>query len=490
MPQPLNRIAKSLTIRLSFWVVSIVAAFFVATLTVMFHFSQQAVREEALAKASETLDGAVKRIDNELHKVEVVAAGFHWSVEHHLDSPDAIRKYGRQIVENNPLVMGCAVGLEPYFYGSQVKEFFTYAYRNDDGSGEHKEPKEILQINQDLRGSYLDQDWYQIAKELDAPCWVKPREVEGIVAVATYCMPLRDAGGRLVGIMAVGISLDSFSKTILETKPFPNSYCVMIGRKGTYIVHPDTSKLHRRTVYDMPELQKSGQLTGLVQSVMAGESGYRSLKLNGQESYVFYEPFRNKGWVASIVCPKSDVLGTNLRLQKAVVAISVVGVLALLFFSMFVITKSLSPLKLLAEKVRRLSEGHYDEPIPESTRHDEIGSLQNSFQAMQRSIAHYVGDISQINSMLNDSNEALHAAYEQAQEADHVKNAFIGNMTDQMMKPVDIIGEIVDDVNQRLGQIDQPAMDLLAERLCQQTVIVTNLLDSMLEVSQRKGGSR
>ncbi len=117
-PEPLKRMTKSLTLNLSFWVVSIVALLFVATLTVMFHFSLQAVKEEALAKASETLDGTVKRIDNELHKVEVASVGFHWSVEHHLDSPEAIRKYCRQIVENNPLVMGCAIGLEPYFYGS------------------------------------------------------------------------------------------------------------------------------------------------------------------------------------------------------------------------------------------------------------------------------------------------------------------------------------------------------------------------------------
>ena len=187
-PEPLKRMTKSLTLSLSFWVVSIVALLFLATLTVMFHFSLQAVKEEALAKASETLDGTVKRIDNELHKVEVASVGFHWSVEHHLDSPEAIRKYCRQIVENNPLVMGCAIGLEPYFYGSQEKEFFTYAYRNDNGSGMQSEKQTVFQIDQHLNGSYMEQDWYQITKEQDAPCWIKSHKVEGIVAVGTYTM--------------------------------------------------------------------------------------------------------------------------------------------------------------------------------------------------------------------------------------------------------------------------------------------------------------
>ena len=489
-PEPLKRMTKSLTLSLSFWVVSIVALLFLATLTVMFHFSLQAVKEEALAKASETLDGTVKRIDNELHKVEVASVGFHWSVEHHLDSPEAIRKYCRQIVENNPLVMGCAIGLEPYFYGSQEKEFFTYAYRNDNGSGMQSEKQTVFQIDQHINGSYMEQDWYQITKEQDAPCWIKSHKVEGIVAVGTYCLPLHDAKGRLVGIMAAGISLDNFSQTILETKPFPNSYCAMIGRKGTYIVHPDTTKLHRLTVYDLPGAKSDDRLTDLFRSMMAGESGYKSVTLNGQESYVFYMPFHSKGWIAAIVCPKSDVLGASERLQKAVAAITVAGVLGLLLFCMFVITKSLAPLKLLAEKVRRLSEGHYDEPIPDSTRGDEIGSLQNSFQAMQQSIARYVGDISQMNNVLKESNEALHAAYEQAQEADHVKNAFIGSMTDQMVRPVEMIEEMVGDVDRNFKQIDGQEMNLLVERLHQQTTIVTSLLDSMLEVSQRKGGRK
>ena len=145
---------------------------------------------------------------------------------------------------------------------------------------------------------------------------------------------------------------------------------------------------------------------------------------------------------------------------------------------------------MLAEKVRRLSEGHYDEPIPDSTRGDEIGSLQNSFQTMQQSIARYVGDISQMNNVLKESNEALHAAYEQAQEADHVKNAFIGSMTDQMVRPVEMIEEMVGDVDRNFKKIGGQEMNLLVERLHQQTTIVTSLLDSMLEVSQRKGGRK
>ena len=63
-------------------------------------------------------------------------------------------------------------------------------------------------------------------------------------------------------------------------------------------------------------------------------------------------------------------------------------------------------------------------------------------------------------------------------------------MTDQMVKPVEMIEEMVGDVDRNFKQIDGQEMNLLVERLHQQTTIVTSLLDSMLEVSQRKGGRK
>jgi len=49
---------------------------------------------------------------------------------------------------------------------------------------------------------------------------------------------------------------------------------------------------------------------------------------------------------------------------------------------------------------------------------------------------------------------------------------------------------MVGDVDRNFKQIDGQEMNLLVERLHQQTTIVTSLLDSMLEVSQRKGGRK
>ena len=39
-----------------------------------------------------------------------------------------------------------------------------------------------------------------------------------------------------------------------------------------------------------------------------------------------------------------------------------------------------------------MAEGHYDTPIEETRRQDVIGSLQNSFASMQRSVVDHLAE--------------------------------------------------------------------------------------------------
>ena len=70
MPRLISYFQKSLSARLSFWVIAIVAALFVAALVIMSHYARQAVKEEAIARSEQALQTAALNIDNILHKTE------------------------------------------------------------------------------------------------------------------------------------------------------------------------------------------------------------------------------------------------------------------------------------------------------------------------------------------------------------------------------------------------------------------------------------
>lgn len=485
MPKPLK---ETISVRFTVWVVSFVAILFVAALTIMFLFSRQTVCAEALAKASLILENTVQNIDYFLRKVEVATTCMHRNVESHLDDIPTLEVYCRQLLKDNPAVVGCRVSMVPYFYPEKGKEFMIYVYRSAKETGSLSSDSTILQSHQYGKSPYLIQNWYVLTVGQDSPCWIKPTENNAYgQKLASYCIPLH-RNGKVVGVFSVDILLDMLSSTILNTKPFPHSYCSVIGRRGTYIIHPDTVKLHQRTVYDLLENSHDPRMSELIQAIMVGESGHKSVEIDGREGYVFYKPFRHKGWVASVVCPKSDVLANNIRLQTSALLIVIVGLIFLMVFCLLFLRRILGPLNMLAKTARRLAEGHYEESVPLTARQDEIGSMQNSFHAMQHSIVHYLDDIKQMNDVLKESNEALAVANEQAQEAERVMNAFIVNMTDQMTQPIEIIEKMVTDLRQNNGQMGQESISEMTDELQKHTSEVTDLLDRMLEVSQRKGG--
>ncbi len=484
MLKVVKRLTDTVWVRLSVWVVLFVAVIIGVTLSALFHFSRKAIEEEAIGKATQTLNATVMRIDNALHKVEIAARSMHWNVEHHLESPAALQDFATQILQSYPSIAGCAIAMDPDYYPQKGGELMVYAYR------EVKDGRSNIVIHDSYgQTSYLQQNWYLLTSTLNHPIWIKPDQAQGYdMHLAAYCQPIHNEEGQVVGVMGVGILLDNFSKAILETKPFPNSYCTMIGRKGTYIIHPDTAKLHNHTVYDLLTEHHSPHLESTLKSLMAGKTGYEQLEVDGKDYYVFYRPFYNRGWVAAIVCPKSDIVGAGIRLQNMTILLAAFGIFFLLIVCLWLISKALEPLGLLNKSAKQLAEGNYDTPIPPTDRPDEIGSLQNSFVSMQTSIAQHMENIKTVNEALKESNAALFKANEQAQEAERVKMAFIRNMSDQMMPPVEAIEDIVNEICSDT-QVSPQHRSELAAQLEKHTERITHMLDILLEVAQKKGGS-
>ena len=386
--------------------------------------------------------------------------------------------------------MGCAIALDSAFFH---REFIIYTYRKDskDISGRtSKQGSEILESDHYDETSYLEQTWYTIPRESGEASWVRPYEQgEYSEKPATYSLPVHDDEGKVVGILGLDISLSWLSDFINSTKPYPNSYCSIIGRQGGYIVHPDTAKMNRRTVFELINGPKRDtKMEILLESMMAGQSGYKEVDYNDVSSYVFYKPFRHKGWIATIVCPESEIMDGTNRLLRSTLMIAIIGLLALLLFCILFIHRQINPLSLLAETARRLSEGHYDDFVPDTRRVDEIGSLQKSFKVMQQSIASRIDDIQQMNSQLEESNAALLKASEQAQQAERAMYSFLHNLSDQMLQPVINIKDIVSEAHKELYHLDHQEANELAKKIHTETDIVTELLDRLLVVAGKEGG--
>lgn len=491
-------ISKTFSVRLSLMVLVVVAVLMAVSLYIMFYYSRKAIREEAIQHAEQTLDGTIQRIDNVLLSVEQSAGNMYWNLYSQLRKPEKMREYSRKLVETNPYILGCAFAFEPYYYKDRAY-FMIYAHRTSSG-GLAMSDSPIIQAETFGNKPYNEQIWYEEPMKTGRAHWINPMKNEDAEGepIITFSLPFYNSEGKRVGVMGVDVSLDLLSKIVLASKPSPNSYCAMLGSDGSYIVHPDSTKLYHHTIFSQAKPDDDPSLLEAGKAMIAGEKGYRSFSEDGVGYYVFYKPFKLSSvpgrsmedieWSVGIVYPEEDIFGDYNRLLYYALLIAVLG-LCLVYVLCWVYThRQLLPLQMLTESVQRIAKGNFSEPIPDSRQQDEIGRLQDNFQQMQQSLGQHISELNQMTSTLEQRSENLRQAYQQAKEDDRMKVAFLHNMTNQMLVPANVIEQDVKALFDESQQKSAKMVSRLVQDIEYQGQNITELLNSMLKVSGEDKG--
>ena len=184
----------------------------------------------------------------------------------------------------------------------------------------------------------------------------------------------------------------------------------MIGRGGTYFVHPDTTKITRQTIFTQTMETPDTAMVALGRAMQRGEEGMKHMIIGGEDCYVFYKPLGKTGCSMAIVCPESDVFSSFNRLRRSVMSIVVIGLLVMLYLFIRIITHELTPLRRLAKGAETIASGQFDAELPELQRIDEIGQLSNSFADMQQSLVKYIEELKDTTSQKASIERDLHIA--------------------------------------------------------------------------------
>ena len=386
-----NYFRRSMSARLSYLSVLFAAIIFMAAMGFMFRQSRAAVRQEAISHAEQVLENTSVRVESILHMVEEAAINTEWNIMRHIDSPDSMFVFSRAILEQNPDLNGCSIAFEPYTFPDYGRYFSAFSYNDSGTIMTTQEGNEFYQ--------YFYMDWYAQAKLLGEAIWTEPffdynpQDIYSKEMITSYCRPLHDSMGEFIGILSTDLSLKWLSETVSQTKPYPNSYSIMIGRGGTFLVHPDSDKLLLESIFTPTMEEPNPELTALGQAMLAGEKGMRQLKVNGHDSYVFYRPLGTTGWSMAIVCPQSDIFGGYKRLVLSVIIILLIGLLLMLFVFRRFVSALLMPLGRLVKHAESIASGKFDEALPDINRQDEVGRLSNAFGDMQHSLVNYIDEL-------------------------------------------------------------------------------------------------
>ncbi len=490
-------ITKTLSVRLSLMVVSAISILLMASLAVMFYYARKAVKEEVLEDSRQTLEGTIQQIDNILLSVEQASGNIYFNLFPHLYEPDKMLNFSRRLVESNPNIAGCAIAFKPYFY-KDCEHFMAYMCRVNRES----DTDTIIRKETFADAPYTQQEWYTMPMHTGKVGWIDPlKEVDADSdPIITFCLPIMNIKGERIGVMGVDVSLYQLSKAVLSNKTLNHSYCMLLGSKGEFIIHPDSAKLFHKTIFSEIGRSMDSSLVETAEAMVAGETGYRTFCQDGQDFYIFYKPFlpsnalrRLMGklnWSIGVVYSEDEIFGEYNHLLYYVLMISIVGLLLLFVLCRTITHRRLRPLLLLTRSVQHIAEGNYDDTIPDSKQQDEIGRLQNDFQQMQHSLKSHVSELQQLTETLKERGERLNKAYQQALESDRMKTAFLHNMTNKMVEPAMTITQDVDTLCNFDEEMDQEERNLLVKRIQDQSDTITRLLGNMLDASLEKGDEK
>ncbi len=427
-------IQQRLSIRLGFLIVIIITVVFSLLFDFLFYRCKQYIHLAAIERATQLLDNTAEHINGIMAETEIVTNYKAANISRHL-TPDSLLAYSRQTVIDYPFLTGFAISMEPYFFPEMGRYFSAYTLQQDD----------TITTVREGPFEYFDKIWYSSSRNLGAPCWVDAFDDynEGTLSskdiLTSYCCPIRDANGKFIGSITASLTLKWLSEVVASIQPYPNSSAIMIGRTGIYLVHPDTSKLFRETIFSDAAPEAQNDINALGKAMLAGRSGMTQTIVDGNDAYIFYRPLERTGWSIAIVCPESDVFSRYNRLLYIVWTFIGIGLLLLMLFCYQTVRRTVQPLKLLAHQAQRIADGHFDEPLPPSHRRDSVGRLTNSFIRMQQSLTKSVADIRRVNDELEQRNEELTKAYQVKMEANKQKIELIQSLYHEIRTPLNIV---------------------------------------------------
>ena len=453
-------IQQRLSIRLGLLIVLIITVVFSLLFDFLFYRCKYYVRQAAIEKAAQLLDNTAERINGIMDETEVVTNYMAMYTPRHLH-PDSLLAITHRTVADHSFLTGFAISMEPYYFPEMGRYFSAYSLRENDTISTVREgPFE-----------YFEKIWYKSSHIRGVPCWVDAYDDynEGTQSskdiLTSYCCPMRDENGKFIGSITASLTLKWLSEAVTQIKPFPNSSAIMIGRTGTYLVHPDTAKLFRETIFSDADPRVRRDITSLGKAMIAGHSGMMLTIVDGKDSYIFYRPLERTGWSIAIVCPASDVFRRYNQLLYAVWIMIGFGLLMLLLICYQTVRKAMQPLKQLSHQAQHIANGNFEEPLSESQRSDSVGRLTNSFILMQHSLASSVSDIRQVNAELEQRYEELARAYQLKMEANEQKTAFIRNMFHQIRTPLNIISGFTQVLSSSIGELSEEEIADITSRM-------------------------
>ena len=341
-------------------IVIIVAALLLELTSAIMYYESHNILQRAVEQLMERENNALYLcIRNKLAEVEVTMDNIAWVVADDLANPDSLTRATSQMAEHNPAILGCFIACIPDYFPQRGRWFEPYSIRRADGN------IETMQLGS-ASHDYTKLEFYTVPMATGKSHWSDPYlDKDGAKDVVTsYSTPIRDADGKIAGVISADISLDWLEDEINQAKAYASTQRFLV-----------TGRHHHLLAGDDNELLKT-----ILEHLESDTMGYMVLKdKHGRKRHVFYTPVGGKtNWLLINALDDADVFG-KLRSVRESLLLMVLAGLLLAGFIVWRSSRNLERLrKVNAEKDRIGGELLVASQIQQSMlphscqRHDDV----------------------------------------------------------------------------------------------------------------------
>jgi signal transduction histidine kinase/CheY-like chemotaxis protein len=286
-------------------------------------------------------------------------------------------------------------------------------------------------------------DWYIIPKTTKQEYITDPYPYhvqDSFVMLASLIFPIVH-DGEFIGIISSDIVLDKLQEMVTRVNANGSGeYTEIFSNSGMVVAHPEHEYLGEN-IADMKQEAAEAK-----EAIQKGELYITSNK----DFYTVYMPIQfsevTNPWSVAVNVPMADVLATAGDLRNYVLAVSIISLLVIMVALYLIARNVTQPILVLTHTAKKLGEGDFDVDVPTVRGHDEIGVLSRAFKVMAekindlvKTLQSYARELEEKNNYLNELNELLLVAKEEADESNRAKSEFLSNMSHEMRTPLNAI---------------------------------------------------
>ncbi len=277
----------------------------------------------------------------------------------------------RIMLESDSLIQGCCVAFLPEYAPptmseeilkssvasiSEGREWMMYADRNPDGTIRER-------FLHSPEYPYTGMAWFRDAIEKRQGIWSLPYldAGGGGMDMITFSYPLPNSQDNIYAVATADVSIKSLAATIERLKPYKDSRSFLM--LGDSIVGSSRQEFY-------------------------SETGH-----NTDDYIICRQPIGGMDLAVCTVTPVSTVLSLMNSVRIPLIVIMIAGIVLLLIVVRMVIVRTLRPLNNLSEAARKIGDGDFGTPLPDSVGFSELETLRNAMAGMGQSIREHVREI-------------------------------------------------------------------------------------------------